>query len=89
MTLEIEDELGQFLEGSDRLPQQAARELMVVELFRQRRISGGKAAEFLGMTRLGFIHRAGELGIPYFDMSAEKLAQETDTVGKLIVERGR
>ena len=89
MTLQIEDDLSRFLVAPDRQPEQTARELIVLELFRERRISGGKAAELLGITRLGFIGKAAELGIPYFSLSEEEFDQEMATLGKLIAERGR
>jgi predicted HTH domain antitoxin len=45
---------------------QTAREMIVFELYRRSLVSSGKAAEFLGISRLEFIQRATDLGIPYF-----------------------
>jgi predicted HTH domain antitoxin len=53
-----------------------AEELMVLELYRRRQISSGKAAELLGMERVTFIQYASRLGIAFFDMSEEELATE-------------
>jgi hypothetical protein len=47
----------------------AARELLVVELYRRQLISSGKAAELFGMQRHEFIPYAGQLGIPFFRMT--------------------
>lgn len=55
-----------------------AEELMVLELYRRRQISSGKAAELLGMERVAFIQYASRLGIAFFDMSEEELAAEID-----------
>ena len=87
MTLQIEDDLSPFFTEPERRPEQALRELIVVELFRRRLISGGRGAELLGMDRLEFIRRAGELGIPYFDMSREELEADVDAAGKLFAGR--
>src|SRR5687767_15465336 len=40
----------------------AARELMVMELYRRGAVSRGKAAELLGMPLADFLQRASELG---------------------------
>jgi predicted HTH domain antitoxin len=57
-------------------PDLAAKECVVLELYRRGAISSGKAAELLGMERLEFIRYSGRLGIPYFRLSAEELAGE-------------
>jgi len=87
MTLQIEDDLSPFFAEPERRPEQAVRELIVIELFRRRLISGGRGAELLGMPRLEFIGRAAELGIPYFDMSREELEADADAIGKLFAAR--
>jgi predicted HTH domain antitoxin len=87
MTLQIEDDLSPFFAEPERGPEQAGAGMIVVELFRRRLISGGRGAELLGMTRLEFIRRAGELGIPYFAMSREELEADMDAAGKLFAGR--
>jgi predicted HTH domain antitoxin len=57
-------------------PAAAAKECVVLELYRRGLISSGKAAELLGMNRLEFIRYSGRLGIPYFRMSAEEWEEE-------------
>ena len=47
----------------------AAREMIVLELYRRGAVSGGKAAELLGMSRWEFIRHASRLGIAYFAMT--------------------
>ncbi len=83
MTLQIEKDLSSLLEDAGRSAEQTAREFIVVELYRQARISGGKAAELLGMRRMQFIERAAELGIPWFDLSPGELDEEFEAVRKL------
>lgn len=76
ITLELEDELVSLLHQSNMPVGQAARELMVLELYRRGQISSGKAAELLGMTRWGFVPYAARLGIPYFDMTEDEWEAE-------------
>lgn len=48
-TIQIPDELAQML-GPDEYLSQALTEAVVLELFREHRISAGKAAELLGLS---------------------------------------
>jgi predicted HTH domain antitoxin len=57
-------------------PANAAKECVVLELYRRGLISSGKAAELLEMNRLEFIRYSGRVGIPYFRMSAEEWEEE-------------
>ena len=76
VTLELEDELVRLLHQANVPAPQAARELLVLELYRQARISSGKAAELLGMTRWAFVPYAARLGIPCFDMTEDEWEAE-------------
>ena len=51
-------------------------EFSVVGLYQERRISAGKAAELLEISKAEFIHLLAHKGIPYFDYGAEELAVE-------------
>ena len=53
-----------------------AEELMVLELYRRRQISSGKAAELLGMERMEFIRYSSRQRIAFFDMSDDEFAAE-------------
>jgi predicted HTH domain antitoxin len=63
-------------------PQAAAtaREYIILGLFQEDRISGGKAAELLGLTRLGFIALLARKGIPYFRLTPDEWAKEVAIV---------
>jgi predicted HTH domain antitoxin len=66
INLDLGEELGSLLAKLGQPVEQAAREMIVLELYRREVISSGRAAALLGMPRLDFIQRASELGIPYF-----------------------
>ena len=70
--LVIEDELASVLGNDERPIQQAVRELIVLESYRRRAISSGRAAELLGMPRQEFIQHASQHGVPFFEMTAEE-----------------
>ncbi len=86
MTLQLEDDLTHLLQSGDQSADEAARELIVLELYRQRRISSGRAAELLHLPRLDFIQRASALGVAYFDLAADELETEIAEAGKLTIE---
>lgn len=74
--LELEDELAALLRERNQSLERTAREFIVLELYRQGRISSGKAAQLLGMPRSQFIPFAGRLGLPLFDMTSDEWEAE-------------
>jgi len=64
--LDLGKELGSLEANLGKPIEEAAREMIVLEMYRRSLISSGKAAALLGVTRLEFIQHASELGIPYF-----------------------
>jgi len=59
------------------------KELAVLEMYRRRLVSSGKAAELLGMERFEFVRHASRDGIPFLDMSEEEMSAELDRLGEL------
>ncbi|MBE2240935.1 MAG: UPF0175 family protein [Caldilineaceae bacterium] len=68
-----------------RLHHEIAEDLIVLEFYRRRQISSGKAAERLNMERLAFIQYASRQGIPFFDLSAEEFADELALAAQLLM----
>jgi len=66
---------------AERPLDQLAREAIVLDLYRRGTISSGRAAILLGMERIDFIKYSGELGIPYFRITAEELDEELARLG--------
>ena len=76
--VELGQDLVELLEELHRPVKEAARELIVLELYRQGEVSSGKAAELLGMQRGEFIRYASARGIPYLQLSGEELHREVE-----------
>ncbi len=74
--LDLDEGIVSALEELDRPVPQLARELIVMELYRLGKVSSGRAAELLGVTRLDFIQRASDLRIPYFRLTEDDLDKE-------------
>jgi len=74
--IDLEAGLAALLPQTNQTIQEAAREMIVLELYRRGTISSGKAAELLGMPRLEFIRHASRLGIPHIDMTPDEWEAE-------------
>jgi predicted HTH domain antitoxin len=57
-----------------------AKEFIVLGLYQEGRISGGKAAELLGLTRLGFVSLLARKGIDYFRLTPDEWEEEVAMV---------
>ena len=75
----VDDELAALVEQEMPLDQ-AAREELMMGLFRRGKISAGKASELLGLERLDFVRRAGELGVPVYLTTEEEWEREKATI---------
>ncbi|MBN2149641.1 MAG: UPF0175 family protein [Anaerolineales bacterium] len=76
ISVKLERELWNLFRPYYQRPDEAVKEIAVMELYRRREISSGKAAELLGMERFEFIRYASRLGIPFFDMDEAELTEE-------------
>ncbi len=84
VTIQLDEDLASLLHSSNQPLERAARELMILELYRRGTISSGKAAQLLNMTRFEFIQHASRLGIAFIDMTEDEWAAEraqVDTLG--------
>lgn len=89
VTVHLDDELVKVMQTAAEPVERTARVMIVMQLYWRETISSGKAAELLGMSRLDFIRRSGELGIPYFRMTPEEWEAEMRTIDSLMRPKGR
>jgi predicted HTH domain antitoxin len=80
VTLELSDELLTMLTPSAGAHEAGVRlsELAVIELFREGRLSTGRAARLLGLTSAAFVELLSRHGVPYLDDSEEELRQQVE-----------
>jgi predicted HTH domain antitoxin len=76
INIDLEEDVVALLRQSNQPVERAARELIVLELYRRGAISSGKAAQLLSMSRLEFIQYASRLGIPYYTMTEDEWKNE-------------
>ncbi len=82
INIPLDSELAGLLQMYDKPVGDTARELIVLELYRQGKISSGKAGELLDMPRFTFVRYASQLGIPFFDMTEEEWQAELGRAGQ-------
>jgi predicted HTH domain antitoxin len=68
------------LMGAPAQASESAREYILLGLCLEGRISGGKAAELLGLTRRGFLALLARKGIDYFRLASNEWAEEVALV---------
>lgn len=66
--------------GTQNQAVEKAKELIILGLYQESRISGGKAAELLGLTRRTFISLLARKGMNYFQLTSDEWAEEVVTV---------
>jgi uncharacterized protein len=72
----LKEDLAEVLKDLDRPIEESARQLIVLELYREHKISIGKAAELLEMDLLDFIRYSSSVGIPYLDLPSAQLDRD-------------
>lgn len=76
----IEVELPRDLLAALNIPESElgyrAKEWIVLELFQESEISAGKAAEILGLSKVGFLDLLDQRKLPYLDASPQELERD-------------
>ena len=78
VNLDLDEELVGILSELQQPIDKAAIELIVLELYRMGKISSGRSATTLGMSRIDFIQHASDLGISYLRVTPEDLDNEIE-----------
>ena len=66
--------------GAQPQAAETAKEFVILGLYQESRISGGKAAEPLGLTRRGFVSLLARKGMDYFRLALDEWTEEAATV---------
>jgi len=78
--LKVEIELPRNLLAALNVPEselgRRAREWVLLELFQEGKISAGKAAELLGMSKPQFLELLSQRNLPYLDADPKELERE-------------
>lgn len=77
LTVTISEDALAALADSPAAAAEELRMLAAVKLFELKKASSGAAAELAGISRVEFLRRLADYGVPAFDPSAADLAGET------------
>ncbi|MBC6475119.1 MAG: UPF0175 family protein [Hormoscilla sp. GM102CHS1] len=83
----LPQELIPILEANEAELEGIILESIVLELVRQQRISTGKAAELLGISKWEFVQLLGQNNIPYFTESSKELVAQVEIVQRILGEQ--
>lgn len=78
----VDESVTELLGNSPEQIERSVLEIVVLELYRRRQLSVGRAASLLGLDQLSFIRWSGSLGVPFFDMTPEEWQQELRVIRK-------
>jgi predicted HTH domain antitoxin len=84
ITVEFDEKFLPLIAMKNKEVPEKIREFVVLELYRRKEISSGKAAELLNMERFEFINYASRLGIPFLDMDEADLKRDIETTKKIL-----
>ncbi len=76
LTIPYTDDLLVTSGQSPEILEEELRFLLAVKLFELHRLSGGKAAEFCGMSKVRFLFELGRLQIPVINLDDDQIADE-------------
>jgi len=84
VNIPLKEDLAEVLRELDRPLEETARELIVLELYREHKISVGKGAELLEMELLDFIRYSSRVGIAHLDLTADQLERDFAKADELL-----
>ena len=63
------------------------KELLLFQFIKQEKISFGKAAEIMGISKMQFVNDLGDLGIPYLENDIEEVLNYVKTIDVILEEK--
>lgn len=86
LTIQFPDLIMELLELSPEGLEESLKKMIVLELVRKGRLSSGKAAELLGMSRWEFMDLMTEYNVPMTDLTSEELDEQLEILRNIKVE---
>jgi predicted HTH domain antitoxin len=86
--IEFSDDLAQLFDSTEQASEKA-RESLVLQLLREERISQGKAAELLGVSRAEMLDLAAKNEISFGGRTREELEEEVAAVEAVLAREDR
>jgi predicted HTH domain antitoxin len=74
--IELPDEVLLSLKETPESLSKVIRMAAAAKLYELGKLSSGRAADLAGLSRVRFLQALGQYGVPIFDLTEEKLAQD-------------
>lgn len=85
--IEISEEILKFMDKNQENYSKKVKELFLYQFIKDEKISFGKAAEIMGLSKLEYMKDLGEMGIPYFNSSIEDVLNDVKSLDELMEEK--
>lgn len=82
--IEIPEEFKNYMDKNEKNYGKKLKELLLFQFIKQDKISFGKAAEIMGISKIEYIQDLGELGIPYYDNDFSDVENDLNTLDNLL-----
>ncbi|WAM36178.1 UPF0175 family protein [Caldicellulosiruptor acetigenus] len=81
--IELPKEILNYISLNEITNDKVLKELIIYKLIKDEKISFGKGAEILGMSKIELIKELSEYGINYFDQSIEEVIEDKNAIEKM------
>ncbi len=85
--IEMPEEALRYIDQKDKNYQKKVQELLMYQLIKEDKISYGKAAEILEMSKIEYITDLSKMGIAYFDSDIAEVLDDVETINSYMKEQ--
>ena len=80
--IEIPKEMLRYVDYTDKNYHKRVGQILLYQLVQEEKVSFGKAAEILGISKMEYITDLGKMGIPYFTGSINEVIKDIKILDK-------
>lgn len=81
--IELPKEILNYISLNEITNEKVLKELIIYKLIKDEKISFGKGAEILGMSKIELIEELSKYGINYFDQPIEEVIEDKNAIDKM------
>ncbi|ADQ41966.1 hypothetical protein Calkr_2538 [Caldicellulosiruptor acetigenus I77R1B] len=81
--IELPKEILNYISLNEITNDKVLKELIIYKLIKDEKISFGKGAEILGMSKIELIEELSEYGVNYFDQPIEEVIEDKNAIDKM------
>lgn len=82
--IEIPEEFVKYMNKNEKDYSKKLKQLFLFQFIKEDKISFGKAAELMGVSKTEYIQALGEMGIPYFESDIDDIRKDVNTLDEFL-----